>query len=102
MSFDASFKIGEIISFLGVAQSLYVLLYMLFRSGNWRYAMIPSAYFLVLSCAFLLDAASGRIGSFFDFYPQIQVVFWFVSVPLSVLLIFQIGCFTSPPSPRTL
>jgi len=102
MSFDASFKIGEIISFLGLAQSLYVLVYMLLRSGNWRYAVIPSAYFLALSFAFLLDAASGRIGSSIMFYIQIQNFFWFASVPLAVLLIFQVGQIAVPPSPRLL
>ena len=96
------FGIAEILSLLGLVQSVYVLVYMTFRSGNWRYAIIPIAYFTVLSGAFLLDAAQTRWQDNFVHYAFYQWALWFSGVPLGVLLIFQVARTPDLPPARYL
>lgn len=84
------FTIPEILSLLGVAQCLYLLVYMLLRSGSIKSVFLPALYFLVLAAAFTLDF--GR-GTFFKLVPHYNVwawALWFMGPPLSVLLILQI------------
>lgn len=94
----ALFSVTELLSLLGLIQSIYVIVYMMFRSGNWRYAIIPMAYFAVLSAAFLFDAAQTRWEWRFDDYALYQWALWFSGVPLGVLLIFQIAKTPALPS----
>ena len=49
------FSIPEILSLLGVAQCVYLLVYMLFRSGSIKSVFLPGLYFLVLGIAFSFD-----------------------------------------------
>lgn len=91
MTFNAQFTLAEIFSLLGLAQSVYVLVYMLLRSGSVRSALIPSLYFAVLAAAFLFDAAAGRWGKELGYYEAIQWLFWFSGVPIGTLLIFQLA-----------
>jgi AraC-like DNA-binding protein len=85
------FSFTEILSLLGLVQSVYVLVYMIFRSGNWKYAILPIAYFSMLALAFLSDAAATRWqGQIADYY-FFQWLLWFSGVPLGTLLIFQIA-----------
>ncbi len=85
------FSFTEILSLLGLVQSVYVLVYMMFRSGNWKYAIVPMGYFITLGMAFLLDAAATRWEWRFEQYEFFQWLFWFSGVPLGTLLIFQIA-----------
>ena len=85
------FTIPEILSLIGLAQCLYVLVYMMFRAGDRRRALLPFAYFFVLGMAFFLDFAEGFIGALTSYYPVLQWFFWFWGPPLSVLLIIQIA-----------
>lgn len=97
---DLAFTLPEILSLLGLFQSLYILVYMLLRSGNWKYSVIPVTYFLVLAGAFLLDAAATRWSSHVSHYSLYQWGLWIGSVPLGSLLIFQVGGFPSLPTAR--
>lgn len=85
------FSLPEILSLFGVAQCVYVLVYMLFRSGDSKRAVIPFVYFLILGTAFFLDFAARSIGGSTVYYGIIQWFFWFMGPPLSVLLIIQIA-----------
>lgn len=91
MVFNTQFTLAEILSLLGLAQSVYVLVYMMFRSGSVRGAIIPSLYFGVLAAAFLFDAAAGRWAKELGTYETLQWLFWFSGVPLGALLIFQLA-----------
>ncbi|MCB9995976.1 MAG: helix-turn-helix transcriptional regulator [Rhodospirillales bacterium] len=85
------FSIPEILSLIGLSQCLYVLVYMLFRAGDRKQILLPAAYFLVLGTAFFLDFAQGFIAELTIYYPVFQWFFWFLGLPVSVLLVIQIA-----------
>lgn len=91
LSEQLRFSIPEILSIIGLSQCVYVLVYMLFRAGDIKRALIPFAYFTVLGVAFLLDFAAGFIGQLSVYYDIFQWFFWFLGPPLSVLLIIQVA-----------
>lgn len=97
MAFTSQFTLAEILSLLGLAQSIYVLVYMLLRSGSLINAVIPSLYFASIAAAFLFDAAGGRWAREFEHYEAWQWLFWFSGIPLGILLIFQIANVTQKP-----
>lgn len=100
MAFNSQFTLAEILSLLGLAQSLYVLVYMLLRSGSIRNAIIPILYFGALAAAFFLDAAAGRWSKELERYEALQWLFWFSGVPLGALLIFQVAQVPAVPRPK--
>jgi AraC-like DNA-binding protein len=100
MTFNSQFTLAEILSLLGLAQSVYVLVYMLLRSGSLSNAIIPSLYFGVLAGAFFFDAAAGRWGPEFKNYESLQWLLWFSGIPLGALLIFQIAQVPVKPRPK--
>jgi len=97
MLFTSQFTLAEILSLLGLAQSVYVLVYMLLRSGNLINAVIPSLYFGFMAMAFLFDAAAGRWAQEIPHYEVLQWMLWFSGIPLGALLIFQIAQVTEKP-----
>ncbi len=94
------FEIGEIVLLLGIAQCLYISVYIAFRMRYFSLEILPLAYFVVLALALFLDLAARFIGSGFECYLLLQWGFWYVIPPLSVLLIIQVASITKPPSPR--
>ena len=93
-----NFTIPEIVSLIGLAQCVYVLVYIFLRSGDMARAMLPIIYFGVLACGFFLDFAAQFIGSATDYYEILQWLAWFSGPPLSVLLLVQIAQIgTVPP-----
>jgi AraC-like DNA-binding protein len=95
------FTVPEILALLGMAQCVYVLVYMLFRSGRLSRGTLPAIYFAVLGAAFLTDAAYRFWSPMVDSYPYWQWLFWFSGPPLSVLLIRQIAEITKMPPLRS-
>lgn len=100
MNFSTQFTAAEILSLLGLAQSIYVLVYMMLRSGSFISAVIPSLYFLSIACGFFFDAASARWSGGFENYEEFQWLFWFSCVPLGAILILQVAQITEKPRPR--
>jgi len=98
MSEQITFSIPEIFSVIGLIQCVYVLVYMLFRSGNPAKAALPVIYFLVLGGAFFLDFSARFIGGFTEYYSVLQWALWFYGPPLSVLLMIQIAQINKLPS----
>ncbi|QQG35684.1 MAG: AraC family transcriptional regulator [Micavibrio aeruginosavorus] len=84
------FSIPEILSLLGVAQCVYLLVYMLFRSGSLRSVFLPALYFLILGLAFSFDFGRASVAPLIPGFDLWQAVAWFMGPPLSVLLILQI------------
>lgn len=84
------FSIPEILSLLGVAQCVYLLVYMLFRSGSLRSVFLPAFYFLILGVAFSFDFGRASVAPLIPGFDLWQAVAWFMGPPLSVLLILQI------------
>ena len=100
MAFSSQFTLAEILSLLGLVQSVYVLVYMLLRSGSFSNAIIPSLYFGTLAAAFFFDAAAGRWARELEHYESFQWLFWFSGIPLGALLIFQLAQVPSPLRPK--
>lgn len=100
MAFTSQFTLPEILSLLGLVQSVYVLVYMLFRSGSVRGAIVPSLYFTAMSCAFFLDAAAGRWHKETGHYETYQWLFWFAGIPLGALLMLQVAQVNEKYNPR--
>jgi AraC-like DNA-binding protein len=100
MVFTSQFSLAEILSLLGLVQSVYVLVYMLLRSGSLINAIIPSLYFGFMAAAFLFDAAAGRWAKELDSYGAFQWLFWFSGIPLGALLIFQIANIAEKPKAK--
>lgn len=94
------FSLPEIVALLGAAQSIYILVYMLFRSGRLSRGTLPAIYFLVLSLAFIFDAAQRFWGGLIPYYSHYQWLFWFSGPPLSMLLVLQIANITRVPHAR--
>jgi AraC-like DNA-binding protein len=94
------FTIPQILSLAGLTQCTYLLVYMLFRSGDWKRAALPFLYFFVLGLAFFLDFAAGFVGGGNGFYAIAQWAAWFSGPPLSVLLIIQVTQLSRLPSLR--
>ena len=97
---DPRFTLTELLSLIGMAQAVYVLVYMGFRAGGMRTAILPFVYFLFLGVAFLLDFAERFVGDAINNYDLLQWFFWFSGPPLSVLLILQIARVGKLPSGR--
>lgn len=94
------FTIPEILSLIGLAQCVYILVYMGFRSGDMRRAALPFLYFLVLGCAFFLDFAASYIGQTTYLFDIWRWISWFSGPPLSVLLVIQVARISRLPAGR--
>lgn len=92
------FTIPEIIALVGTAQCLYVIVYMMFRSGRISRGGLALLYFLALGLGFFFDFAEGFIGDITEYYFYLQWFSWFWGPPLSVLLIIQIARISQVPA----
>ncbi len=97
MDLTLKFTLPEILSLLGLVQCIYVLVYMVFRSGSMAASVIPTLYFFFMGSAFFLDAAASHWHGHFADYAAYQWFFWFACLPVGTLLIFQIANVTEPP-----
>lgn len=97
---ELRFSIPEILSLVGLIQCVYVLVYMLFRAGDAKRAVLPFLYFVVLGLAFFLDFARDHVGAMFDYYIVLPWAAWFMGPPLSVLLMIQIAQISQSPPRR--
>ena len=84
------FTIPEMLSLIGLAQCIYLLVYMAFRAGHIRAVVLPFLYFFVLGLAFFLAFAQGYVGDAVPFYFLGEWAAWFLGPPLSALLVMQI------------
>lgn len=94
------FSVPEILALIGLVQCVYILVYMAFRAGGWRHAVVPFAYFLVLGAAFLSEFANRFLGQSIPHFETISWALWFYGPPISVLLMIQISHITEPPRRR--
>lgn len=94
------FTIPEILSLFGVAQCLYIIVYMFFRSGRISRAGLALLYFSVLALAFAHDFAASSFGKVFPYFKDIGWALWFLGPTLSVLLVIQIAQISRLPSIR--
>ena len=92
MGFDyqATFSLIEWLALTGLAQSLLILVYIIFRVRNWRQASVALAYFTFLAFAFGLQFAL-RLD---DYENYIRLGLGFaraMGAPLCYLLVLQVS-----------
>lgn len=85
------FTIPEIFSFIGVAQCVYILVYMAFRADKLKNASVTFLYFLIMGAAFFLDFSQRFLSDISHYYEIWGLVLWFAGPPLSVLVIMQMA-----------
>lgn len=88
------------LSILGLTQCVYVLVYMLLRSGSLVNAIVPSLYFLLMGFAFFVDVASSKWMADNIDLKYFQWLFWFSGIPVGVLLILQIAQIHEKPQAK--
>lgn len=91
------FSVKELVALLGLAQSVYVLVFMGFRSGRISRSFIPALFFLMLSFAFLLMVAKSHWQSLVPHYSVYEWFSWMLLIPLSTLVAFQVARINSLP-----
>ncbi|MBU6475088.1 MAG: hypothetical protein KGQ70_03905 [Alphaproteobacteria bacterium] len=88
--FDSSFSVIEWLALTGFAQSVLIVVYIVFRVRNWRQASLALAYFIALAAAFGLQFAL-RLQ---DYGQPIRLALWLARVMdplLCYLLVLQIA-----------
>ncbi len=91
------FGLPELVALLGLAQCVYVLVYIAFRSTRISRVMIPVMFFAVLGGAFLMSAAQGHWEVGLSYYSDLIWLFWTLCVPFNSLLVLQIARVTKTP-----
>lgn len=87
--YQITFSLIEWLALTGLVQSLFILVYILFRLRDWKQASIAIAYFVFLALAFGLQFAL-RLE---DFERPLRLALWFASAmgaPLCYLLVLQV------------
>ena len=93
---DLSFM--DAVLLLGIAQCLYVIVYLLFRSGRISRGGVPLVYFSTLGSAFTLTFLESTLPGMFAGYDQLRWWLWSLQPPLCVLLIIQVAQIYRTPS----
>ncbi len=98
---NLSFTAHEILALIGIAQSVYILIYMLMRAGKLSRAGLPILYFLIMTLAFIAEFSHNYIADFFTHYDIWTLILWLLGPPLSVLMVVQIARINKAPRPRS-
>jgi AraC-like DNA-binding protein len=93
------FSLFELIALFGLVQSVSVLVYMSFRAGNVKQAILPFLYFGVLGGAFYSEFARISIVELQETFDVLAFFFWGFIPALSVLLIVQLARMPRLPHP---
>lgn len=92
-----SFDFGDLLALMGLVQSVYLIVYILFRAGHIRNVIVPSMCFCILGLSFTADFAVPRLEDSVNIQ-LIRSLIW-ISVPaFSVLFIGQVANFGKFPS----
>lgn len=87
--YQITFSIIEWLALTGLVQSVFILVYIVFRLRDWRQGSIAIGYFLVLACSFGLQFAL-RLE---DFERPLRFALWFagtLTAPFCYLLVVQV------------
>lgn len=95
---DLRFTVPELIIILGAAQCVYIIVYLLFRSGKLSRAGLPILFFLVLATFLSWTLFEEKIPEYFVGLSKWRTVLISFQVPLSMLLIVQICQIYKTPS----
>lgn len=101
-SLDLNFNLNELIAIIGLAQVVFVLVFIAGRIQHVKQAILPLSFFSVLLGAFFLSAAETRFHPEIANYETFKWLAWIALAPLSVLLIVQIAKIVGAPQKRFL
>lgn len=93
------FNVTELLFLVGLIQSIYILVYIAFRTGALSRVVLPLVFFSILSLTFLFGVAESRWHSIIPHYDDIQWMLWVSLAPLSMLLAIKIINITANPRP---
>lgn len=85
------FSLFEIVALLGVAQSFYIVVYLLFRSGRISRGGVPLVYFLNMGALFAWCFLDYNLPSVTEGLSLIKWGLWALQAPLCCLLIIQVS-----------
>ena len=98
-AYATTLTLMEWLSLTGFAQSILIFVYIAFRARNWKHALLPLSYFLVLALAFALQLAL-RLEDFEGMIRLMQWVVWMQGPPLCVLIVAQLASAHGMPEKR--
>jgi AraC-like DNA-binding protein len=88
-SATGTFTLIEWLALTGLAQTVFILVYILFRVRNWQQTSLAVAYFCVLGAAFVLQFAL-RLEDYEQTIRLLMWLCWCLSPPLCYLLVLQV------------
>lgn len=92
-----NFNFADVLALMGLVQSVYLIVYILFRAGHIRNVIVPFMCFTILALSFTADFGVPR----FKEWPHAELIrnFLWISLPaFSALLIGQVADFGRLPS----
>ncbi|HPD83404.1 MAG: helix-turn-helix domain-containing protein [Alphaproteobacteria bacterium] len=91
------FSVLELGALLGLIQSVYILVYIFFRSSDFKRAVFPVLFFLTIAAAFFIIIAQKHWQLSPTLYTQVSLFLWTLCAPLSAFMVVQIARITRPP-----
>lgn len=94
---NQNFNFADVLALLGLVQSVYLIVYILFRAGHIRNVIVPFMCFMVLALSFTADFAIPRFGEW-EHAELIRNFLWICLPAFSALLIGQVADFGRLPT----
>ena len=91
------FSLPQILIILGIAQSVYALVYISLRVVKTSLIMVPAAYYLILASCFLYDFAATSSAQAAKFFIPLGFGAWALVPAISYLLVIQLTVLKKPP-----
>lgn len=89
-SFFLQFNLLELLSLLGLIQSIYIIVHLVGRAKKLKQIIIPCFFFVFLASAFFLNLAQRQWQEIFNAINILQWIGWAIIPSLSVLFMVQI------------
>jgi len=89
-SFFLQLNLLELLSLLGLVQSVYIIVHLLGRAKSFKQIIVPNVFFIFLAIAFFLNLAQRQWQEAFETINILQWIGWAIIPSLSVLFIVQI------------
>lgn len=94
---NQNFNFSDVLALMGLVQSVYLIVYILFRAGHIRNVIVPSMCFIILASSFTADFALPRFKDW-EHAELIRTFLWMYLPAFSALLIGQVADFGRFPT----
>jgi len=84
------FNILELLSLIGLIQTIYVIVHLIGRAKDYQQVLIPVFLFIVLGSVFFMNVADRHWADGFVLFDKIKWVLWALIPSISALFIVQI------------